>query len=135
MSTQVTVTLPDEIYRRAERLAELMHRDITDVLTDTITLSLPSLASQTNAPQPVNMLTDAEVLALSELQMEPGQDRRLSLLLERHQADLCSETERAELSALMQIYQEGLLRKAQAIQEAVRRGLRNFEGNYGNSDP
>ena len=32
--------------------------------------------------------------------------------------------EQRELTALMQIYEEGLLRKAEAIREAVRRGLR-----------
>jgi hypothetical protein len=35
-----------------------------------------------------------------------------------------SDTERGELLTLMQVYQEGLLRKAQALHEAVRRGLR-----------
>lgn len=124
MSTEVTVTLPDEVYRRVERLAQLTHRDIADVVTDTLTLSLPSLRSQSDTPPPIASLSDAEVRALSELQMEPDQDRRLSLLLERQQADQCSEAERAELGALMQRYQEGLLRKAQALQDAVRRGLR-----------
>ncbi len=32
MSTQVTLTLPDEVYRRAERLAQLSSRDVADVL-------------------------------------------------------------------------------------------------------
>jgi hypothetical protein len=32
--------------------------------------------------------------------------------------------ERSEMLALMQVYAEGLLRKAQALREAVRRGLR-----------
>ena len=35
-----------------------------------------------------------------------------------------SDTERPELLALMQVYQEGLLRKAQALNESVKRGLR-----------
>src|SRR5687767_889376 len=109
MSTEVTVTLPDEIYRRVERLAQLTHRDIADVVTDTLTLSLPPLPSQSDTLPPIASLSDAEILALSELQMEPGQDRRLSFLLERQQAELCSESERAELATLMQRYQEGLL--------------------------
>jgi hypothetical protein len=63
-------------------------------------------------------------LALTELQMLPAQDRRLSALLQKQQAQALSDPERAELLALMQVYQEGLLRKAQALREAVRRGLR-----------
>ena len=63
-------------------------------------------------------------LALTELQMQPEQDRKLSTLLQQQQAGELSDAERSELLALMQCYQEGLLRKAQALQEAVRRGLR-----------
>ena len=35
-----------------------------------------------------------------------------------------TEVERNELAALMQVYHECLVRKAQALREAVRRGLR-----------
>lgn len=124
MSTQVTVTLPDELYRRFERLAQLTQRDVADVVADTISVSSPALPTRSDIPRPVTTLSDAEVLALTELQMDPAEDRRLSLLLDRQQAGYSSEAERAELAALMQSYQEGLLRKAQALQEAVRRGLR-----------
>jgi len=55
--------------------------------------------------------------------MEPTQDQRLSTMLDRQQAGELTEAERPELLALMQVYQEGLLRKAQALHEAVRRGL------------
>jgi hypothetical protein len=37
---------------------------------------------------------------------------------------LLSDAERSDLAVLMQRYQEGLFRKAQAWHEAVRRGLR-----------
>ena len=56
--------------------------------------------------------------------MEPVQDHRLSELLDEQQAGSLTSDERSELLAFMQIYQEGLLRKAQALHEAVRRGLR-----------
>jgi hypothetical protein len=55
--------------------------------------------------------------------MEPEQDARLSDLLDRQQSGILTETERKELQTLMQIYQEGLLRKATALSEAVKRGL------------
>ena len=124
MSTQVTVTLSDEGYRRAERLAQITGRDVADVLADTIDLSLSPLSPSSEEVKPVSTLSDGEVLALAELQMDPAQDRRLSTLLNRQQAGVLTEAERPELLALMQVYQEGLLRKAQALHEAVRRGLR-----------
>jgi hypothetical protein len=124
MATRVVVTLPDDVYRRVEQLAQLTNRDVADLLADTITLSLPPLDIFTQSVQAVTFLSDEDVLALTELQMLPAQDRRLSALLQKQQAQALSDPERAELFALMQVYQEGLLRKAQALREAVRRGLR-----------
>ncbi len=123
MSTQVTLTLPDEVYRRAERLAQLSSRNVTDVLVDTIELSLSPLGLQSEAIKPVSALSDEEVMALAQLQMEPEQDQSLSRLLDRQQAGTLTETQRSELLGLMQVYEEGLLQKAQAMSEAVRRGL------------
>lgn len=52
----------------------------------------------------------------------PG--KRLSKLLDRQQAGKLSDAERHALAALMQVYHENLVRKAQALGEAVCRGLR-----------
>lgn len=124
MATRVVVTLQDDVYRRVERLAQLTNRDVADLIADTITISLPPLDVSTGSVHAVTSLTDEEVLVLAEVQMPPAQDRRLSALLQKQQAQDLSVPERTELLALMQVYQEGLLRKAQALREAVRRGLR-----------
>jgi hypothetical protein len=124
MATRIVVTLQDEVYRRVERLAQLTSRDVADLLADTITLSLPSLDASTEPVPAVTALPDEAILALTELQLSPAHDRRLSTLLQQQQTQELSAPERAELFALMQRYQEGLLRKAQALREAVQRGLR-----------
>src|SRR5205085_5175091 len=67
MSTQVTVTLPDDTYRRAEYLARLTGRDIADVLAETIYLSLQPLGVRHAADQPVAELSDADVLAVQPI--------------------------------------------------------------------
>jgi predicted DNA-binding protein len=123
MSTQVTITLPDEVYRRVERLAQLTSRDIADVLSDAIKLSIPELGLQTELIESVSRLSDDRVIALTQLQLEPEQDERLSDLLDRQQEGIITEAEQIELSSLMQVYQEGLLRKATALKEAVQRGI------------
>ncbi|MBD2456196.1 hypothetical protein H6G80_19220 [Nostoc sp. FACHB-87] len=123
MSTQITITLPDEIYQHAERFAKLANRDVASILADTIQLSIPSVRAEVNNLEPVSVLANEQILALTELQMEPEQDSRLSELLERQQAGTITDNERPELQNLMQIYQEGLLRKATALHEAVKRGL------------
>jgi hypothetical protein len=124
MSTQVTVTLPDEVFERAQRLAQVSHREVADLLAETIAISLPTLRPQPGRPEPAATLADTEVVALTDLQLPAAQDQQLSMLLDRQQAGTITEEERGELAALFQLYQEGLLRKAQALAEAVRRGLR-----------
>lgn len=124
MSTQITITLPDEVYQKAEHLARLISCEVADILTHTISISLPPFDASSEEVTPVENLSDEDVLALTQLQLPPRQDRRLSLLLEKQQAGTLPHTEQAELVTLMQHYQAGLLRKAQALREAVQRGLR-----------
>jgi len=123
MSTQITITLPDDIYQRAELFARLANRHIASVLADTIQLSILSIRSNVSDLEPIADISDEQLLTLIKLQMEPDQDARLSELLDLQQAGLIAENERLELQALMQIYQESLLRKATALSEAVKRGL------------
>jgi hypothetical protein len=123
MSTTVTLTLQDDIYRQAVQFAEIANVKVAEVLKDAIELSLAPVSPGQSTARPVSDLSDEEVLKLSELQMSPAEDRRLSRLLDRQQKGKLTASGRAELFTLMQIYQMGLLRKAQALNEAVRRGL------------
>jgi hypothetical protein len=123
MNIPVTINLPDDVYRRAERFAHLANRDLSSVLADTLTRSLPPISSEIDTLPPISDLSDRQVLALTQLEMEPAQDVRLSELLDKQQSGTLSPKEPQELDALMQIYREGLLRKATALAEAVKRGL------------
>ena len=124
MSTRVTITLPDDIYRRAETLAQVTSREVADVLAETLALSLPAVDPQAAPSMTLANLSDQELLAVTELELPAKQDRRFSELLDRQQSARLQSAERAELLAFMQIYQQGLLLKARALREAVRRGLR-----------
>ncbi len=124
MTTRVMVTLQDDVYRRVERLAQLTSREVADLLADTLTLALQPLAVSAESVPAVTALSDEDVLGLTELQMAPEQDCRLSVLLQMQQERALSVAEQTELLLLMQVYQEGVLRKAQALREAVQRGLR-----------
>lgn len=131
--TPVTLNLPDEIYQRAHQLAQLVSQELNDVLIEALTLSLPTLntnlsPASNSIDSPLETLPDADLLALTELRMEPHQDQRLSELLDRQQAGLLSPTEKPELWALMQIYQVKLIQQSHALRIAVQRGL---PGKYG----
>ncbi len=123
MTTQITITLSDDLYAQAERFARLANRDIASVLVNAIHSSIPPMSAKAAALEPISSLSDEKVLALTELEMEPEEDVYLSELLDKQQAGTLAEAERHKLQALMQTYQEGLLRKATALSEAVRRGL------------
>jgi predicted DNA-binding protein len=124
MSAQITVTLPEDVLQRAEVLAERMGQPVADLLADTIEVALRPLGGENNDDALVRTLSDDQVIAAADAELPSDEDRRLSELLERQQADLLVNAEKSELAALIERYQDGLLRKAQAWREAVRRGLR-----------
>ena len=123
MSTQVTLTLPDQVWERAEVLAQRTGRAVGELLAETIELGLDPLG-EVAREVPLETWPDSEVLAAVETELPPVADQRLSELLERQQAAALSTDQGTELRAPMQTYQESLLRKARALREAVRRGLR-----------
>lgn len=124
MSAQITLTLPDQVLQRAERWAQRMGRPVDEVLARVIESTLSPLGPEAESSPRIADWSDEEVLAAADLQMSEEDDRRLSELLNRQQAGALTVADQGELSARMLAYQEGLLRKAQGLSEAVRRGLR-----------
>jgi hypothetical protein len=124
MSSQITLNLPDHILQKAELWAKRSGRPVADLLAESIELSMRPLGSPDNEESLPTSWTDQEVLAIADLEMAVGDDKRLSELLDRQKAGTLANGEQPELAGLMELYQRGLLRKAQALREAVRRGLR-----------
>lgn len=121
MSTQIVLDLSDKLYRSAERLAVSAEEPVQGILTEVLVTALAAWDIQ---DQPVTTLSDEQVLAICDSQMAPEQSRRLSELLDKQQAGILRADEKPELWALMRIYELGQLQKAEALAEAVRRGLR-----------
>jgi hypothetical protein len=55
MATEVTISLPDEVYQRAERFALLANRDLGIVLADTVGASLFSIQPHLDRLTPIEM--------------------------------------------------------------------------------
>lgn len=123
MSTQITITLPDDLYQHAERFAHLANRDIASILVETLQQTIPPISKTALTLPPISQLSNDAVLALTQLELDPEDDSRLSTLLNKQQEGILTEDEQPDLQNLMQLYQEGLLRKATALKEAVSRGL------------
>jgi hypothetical protein len=121
----VTINLPEEIYQRAERFSRLINRDLSSVLADTVVSSLPPFSDETDALPSVAEMSDRAVLELANSTLSAAQDRRLGELLEKQREGELVADEPQELALLMQIYNEGWLRKTAGLVEAVQRGLMN----------
>jgi len=117
---QITLDVADSVYDHAQRLALGTGQQVADILSDTLERFLAG-------PPSIPYSSDQEILKLTELQLEPSQDLRLSALLAQQNAGMLTSEEKQELAALMHIYEQGLLLKAQALQEAVQRGLLESE--------
>jgi hypothetical protein len=124
MSTQVVVTLPDDLYMQAQHWAALTHREVPQLLTEALALVLTPIGPLPADAPPVAALSDTEVLALVQVQMPPHQGYRLDQLLAQQGETTLTTQEQAELLALMQVYQQLWVRQSEALAEAVRRGLR-----------
>ena len=125
-SIQVTISLPEDVYQRAERFSRLINRDLASVLADTVGSSLPPLNDQVEALPAIAELSDRAVLDLASSTLPAQQDQRLSELLEKQREGELVANEAQELEALMQVYNEGWLRKTAGVVEAVQRGLMNL---------
>lgn len=120
MSTQVVLDLPENAFRSAMLLAHGSQQSVQGVLT-TVARGLTGWALWERSTA---TMTDLEVLELCNSRMDPAQSKRFSLLLDKQQAGTLTPEERPELWTLTGIYQLGQLRKAEALAEAVKRGLR-----------
>jgi predicted transcriptional regulator len=117
MTAQITLNLPDEVYHQAELLAQQRQRSVSEILVETLEIFLLPTA------KPVSALSDSEVIALTQLRLQPFQEQRLNELLDRQQSGTITSVEHEELQTLIHIYEDQLLRQAQSLNEAVRRGL------------
>lgn len=60
---------------------------------------------------------------LTQLRLSSPQEKRLRELCDRQQNETMTAEENLELKGLMQIYEEKVVQQAQALNEAVKRGL------------
>ncbi|MCW5933625.1 MAG: hypothetical protein KIT45_04890 [Fimbriimonadia bacterium] len=116
MPKHISLQVSDRVARQATRLAKQSQRPVEDILTDWLEWAASEM--------PVEMLSDEEVLELSDLQLSVEQQATLSDLLAQQQDNRLDEEAKHQLDELMRFYEHGLLRKAQALREAVHRGLR-----------
>jgi hypothetical protein len=122
----VSVQVPETIYRRLRRAAELTYRSVEDVLTTTIDAALPSASG---LPQEVAedlaamaMLSDAALWAATESSLSAADQRRLRQLTHAGGRRSLSVAEKAEMQRLLDLYDRSVLQRAKALAILAQRG-------------
>jgi hypothetical protein len=133
MTTQeVTLELPESIYDQIRRAAEKTQRPINDLLLEAVIAAAPSLdassGSLRSALAQLAYLNDAALWQAARSTMLPAQRERLEALHDKQQREGWSAEELQEEQALLELYRETLLVRAQAALLLKQRG-------YDVSDP
>ncbi len=117
MSEKVTIELPDELSRRARRLAAAGNRRLEDAVIDWINRAV--------SEPDIEALSDDELLRVCDATFEAREQAELSSLLADAREGTIDTARHARLDGLMADYRRGLVLKARAWREAVTRGLRS----------
>ncbi len=118
---EVTLNLPENVYRNFSKLAEKKHRRVEEVITDRLQDDFS--AETVDFEDAVANWADEDVLALAKLELPKEQANRMSELSDLDGRGLIKTVERSELEMYLEIYNNANLRKAYGIAEAVKRGL------------
>lgn len=113
MSTPLTIDLPDELAVRAKSAAG--SKPLAEAVLDWIARGVTET--------PVDQRSDAVVSRAAAAMIPAEQQTELHALLADQRESRLTPEGRARLDQLMAEYRRGLLAKAKAVNEAVRRGL------------
>ncbi len=122
----VSVQVPEPIYRRLRRVAELTYRSVEDVLTTTVDAALPAapdlpsdLADDLAA---MVMFSDDVLWTATESSLSAAEQRRLRQLTHAGGRRSLSVAESAEMQRLLDMYDRSVLRRAKALAILAQRG-------------
>ncbi len=112
MTESVNIRLQGPLLQQARELAAITDSTLQDVLLDWLNFSL--------SEQPLESLTDGQLLEVCSLDMPSPQREQLNSLLTSKARSALEET---KLNKLRAVYRLGLVRKAKATRLAIERGL------------
>ena len=128
----VTVNLSEPLYRRIQRVSERTQRSLEQLLGDALAALAPENSNlpadlQTALAQ-MAYLNDAALWQAARTTLQLEQQQRLETLHDKQQRTKLSSAEQAEEQALLKLYRETQLVRAQAVVLLKQRG-------YDVSDP
>lgn len=122
MTIKLTLNVPDETVQLAQSVAEMNDTSVENIVTNLLFGTLPLLPSI--APNhSVAELSDADLIALSQISMTEDANKKHLALLDKQQRESLSVSEQRELHWFSQVYSIATLYKTKAMIEAAHRGL------------
>ena len=129
---EVTLVLPETTYNQICRAAEKVDRPITDLLVEAVIAAAPTFESSTSMPRTalaqMSYLNDAVLWQAARATMSGPQRDRMEELHTKQQREGLTALESEEEQALLRLYRETILVRAQAALLLKQRG-------YDVSDP
>lgn len=127
----ITLNLPEALYRRARKTAESLSLPLDEVLKQSIALSLPELENDLpndlrSDLSAMSLYSDEELWNNAREKMEEDEQAELESLAELKKQRELSVREQSNLNRLIQQAEWGMLRKAEAYRLLARRGFKVF---------
>lgn len=128
----VTISLPEKVYRQIKRAADAVRRPVDEIVAEAVAaaapvMDVPASSLRTELAQ-MAYLNDAALWTAARSTLSKDQQERLEALHDKQQRVGLTAAERAQEQALVKLYRETLLVRAQAVALLQQRG-------YDVSDP
>lgn len=122
-----TITIPQDLYAKAQSLAESTSQSVDDIIHQLLTESLdkPRLALPQDEQaelKALSYLTDAALLTIAREQMPETRQKMMQVLMDKNNQSTLTDTEQQTLTQLVEDGQRLMLRKAEAMKILIGRG-------------
>ncbi len=125
-SQQITLELPDSLYRTVTKLAKVTQRPVGEILQESLAHTLPPLddipADEADVLARMSTLDDAALWQVSKSTLPEHQQEELQTLLDHQNAGELTHDATARLQDLMAEYGRLLVRQSHAWLLLARRG-------------
>jgi len=122
----ITLNLPQAVYKQIRQAAEKVGRPVNEVLLEAVAAVAPVIGTEPEnlrtALAQMAYLNDAALWQAARTTMTAEQRERLETLHDKQQCEGLTPDEQAEEEALLSLYRETLLVKAQAAVLLKQRG-------------
>lgn len=125
-TTTIAIELPEPLFRRLKRAADLTHRSVEEIAATSLEAVLPPASNLppdiANELATMYLFSDEALWAATEPSLSPAEERRLSQLNSATGERELTSAEESEQQYLIAAFQRSVLRRAKALAILAQRG-------------